>query len=118
MFSPRGVHVYDPHVQELHRQYVLRISEQTDTFEFCMTEVCCIHTALQYDDKVERLKEPCYFREESACLQSSGSNALILDVYPSYSGIFLLSGTPDAGISGRNSDVSVIHNLPNMIPTL
>ena len=27
--------------QEFHRQYVLRISEQTDTFEFCMTEVGC-----------------------------------------------------------------------------
>lgn len=26
-------------VQDLHRQYVLQISEQTDTFEFCMTEV-------------------------------------------------------------------------------
>ncbi len=26
-------------LQELHRQYVLRISEETDTFEFCMTEV-------------------------------------------------------------------------------
>lgn len=25
--------------QELHRQYILRISKETDTFEYCMTEV-------------------------------------------------------------------------------
>lgn len=33
--------------QELHRQYVLMISEQSDTFEFCMTEVGIVSGVLR-----------------------------------------------------------------------
>ncbi|CAM9372083.1 unnamed protein product [Ectocarpus sp. 12 AP-2014] len=37
---PQGTEDAEPpsFFEELHRQYILRISEQTDTFEFCMTE--------------------------------------------------------------------------------
>lgn len=38
-YDIRTLHLCVASFQELHRQYVLRISEQTDTFEFCMTEV-------------------------------------------------------------------------------